>query len=402
MPPKKAQGPSKKAEAKRKEKVVEDKTFGLKNKKGAKNQKFIQQVQKQVQQGGDPKARRMEELRLAEKKKKEDEKKRLEEEKKLFAPVVAGGRAQTVEAGVDPKSIFCAFFKQGLCKKGAKCKFSHDPSVERKAAKKNIYSDARDDGKQEGMDDWDEDTLNDVINKRHGSEKSNATDIICKYFLDAVENNKYGWFWQCPNGNASCHYRHALPPGFVLKKDKKARDAEKATEETSLEELIEEKRAQLSSRADLTKVSLETFVQWKKRKLREKADAERKEKDKRKDKYKAGLTVGLSGREMFTFDPKMAGAQGDDDEEGGDFDLSKMEREEEEDDGVKVHEIKFDEFGIMEDGLDESTATQLAKLNGGASGLDAAAAVQSGAIDENLFEDEDLDELEEDMNGLEV
>ena len=44
---------------------------------------------------------------------------------------------------------------------------------------------------------------------------------ICKHFLDAVENNKYGWFWSCPEGGTNCKYRHALPPGFVLKKDKK-------------------------------------------------------------------------------------------------------------------------------------------------------------------------------------
>ena len=31
---------------------LQDKTFGLKNKKGAKQQKFIQQVQKQVSQKG--------------------------------------------------------------------------------------------------------------------------------------------------------------------------------------------------------------------------------------------------------------------------------------------------------------------------------------------------------------
>ena len=42
MPPKNQ--PSKKTENKQKEKVIEDKTFGLKNKKGAKQQKFIQQV----------------------------------------------------------------------------------------------------------------------------------------------------------------------------------------------------------------------------------------------------------------------------------------------------------------------------------------------------------------------
>lgn len=59
---------------------------------------------------------------------------------------------------------------------------------------------------------------------------------MCKYFLEAIENNKYGWFWVCPAGGDSCMYRHALPPGFVLKKDKKKEETE---EEISLEELIE-------------------------------------------------------------------------------------------------------------------------------------------------------------------
>ena len=48
-----------------------------------------------------------------------------------------------VEAGVDPKSMFCQFFKQGLCKKGDKCKFSHDPDVERKAVKRNVYEEVK-------------------------------------------------------------------------------------------------------------------------------------------------------------------------------------------------------------------------------------------------------------------
>ena len=77
---------------------------------------------------------------------------------------------------MDPKSVFCAFFKQGLCKKGDKCKFSHDPSVERKAAKRNLYEDERD--KDDNMDDWDDDKLAEVVNKKHGSEKSNQTDIV--------------------------------------------------------------------------------------------------------------------------------------------------------------------------------------------------------------------------------
>ena len=74
--------------------------------------------------------------------------------------------------------MYCAFFKQGLCKKGDKCKFSHDPAVERKSAKRNIYADERDGKENENMDDWDDETLADVIAKKHGSEKTNQTEIV--------------------------------------------------------------------------------------------------------------------------------------------------------------------------------------------------------------------------------
>jgi len=392
MPPKKAGGggPSKKAENKAKERVIEDKTFGLKNKKGNKQQKFIQQVEKQVKSGGNPDHRKAELERLAAKKKKEEDQRKDEEMKALFKPV----QTQKVESGVDPKSIFCAFFKQGLCKKGDRCKFSHDPECERKAAKKNLYADDRED--QDNMDDWDEDKLNEVINKKHGTEKTNETKIICKHFLDAVENSKYGWFWECPNGGKSCMYKHALPPGFVLKKDKKREDENKET--ISIEDLIEKERTALSSN-NLTKVTIHTFIAWKKKKLKEKQMEERKEADKKKNDMRAGKMGGLSGREMFSFDPNLVG-EAEDDDEGEEFDFSGMEKEEgDEDVGVKVHEIKFDEFGIMDDGLDDSTATQLAAA---AVGVDAGAAATATVIDEDLFDDEDLDELEEDLDKLDI
>jgi len=410
MPPKKAdKGPSKKTEAKKKEKVIEDKTFGLKNKKGGKNQKYIAQVEKQVKSGGNPIRRKDEELRMAEKKAKEDAKKREEEEKRLLNKVVV---VQKVDQGVDPKSVFCAFFKQGLCKKGDKCKFSHDPSVEGKAAKRNLYADNRDE--EENMDDWDEEKLEEVISKKHGSEKSNATDIICKHFLEAVENNKYGWFWSCPNGGDQCMYRHALPKGFVLKKDRKKEDKK---DQISMEELVETKRAELSARSDLTPVTLETFVKWKRRKLREKAEKEKKEDSKKKDKAKSGQTSGLSGRELFSYNPAMVGEEGEEDEEGCAVDMTA--REQEEDDGTKVHDIKFDAYGIMDDGVDESTDIQLAKLksdtvqpsssgkkdvilNGQAEASAVGGVAETGPIDEDLFDDEDLDELEEDLENLEV
>ena len=44
---------------------------------------------------------------------------------------------------------------------------------------------------------------------------------VCKHFIQAIEANKWGWFWECPNGNNTCIYRHALPPDYVLKKDMK-------------------------------------------------------------------------------------------------------------------------------------------------------------------------------------
>lgn len=64
--------------------ILQDKTFGLKNKKGAKNQKFIQQVQKQVHQGNQP-ARAAAPDKKEEKKKKDAE---LAELNALFRPVI--------------------------------------------------------------------------------------------------------------------------------------------------------------------------------------------------------------------------------------------------------------------------------------------------------------------------
>ncbi len=125
------------------------------------------------------------------------------------------------------------------------------------------------------MDDWDDAKLAEVIAKKHGNEKTNATTIICKHFLDALENNKYGWFWDCPIGFKDCKYKHALPEGYVLKKDKQKMEKEK--EEISLEDLIEKERATLDT-TKLTKVNLETFVAWKKKKLREKKATEDKAK----------------------------------------------------------------------------------------------------------------------------
>merc|ERR1712198_92386 len=112
--------------------------------------------------------------------KKDLEKQKLEELNELFKPVQ---KQQVVPAGVDPKSVLCQYFKQGTCQKGFRCKFSHDLSIERKAEKKNIYEDARDaDKDKDGMNDWDQETLEDVVKKKHGTHNANKTEIICKFF----------------------------------------------------------------------------------------------------------------------------------------------------------------------------------------------------------------------------
>ncbi|WVZ68286.1 hypothetical protein U9M48_017245 [Paspalum notatum var. saurae] len=81
MPPKKA-APSK-TELAKKQKVVEDKTFGLKNKNKSKNvQKYVQSLHQAVQPKPDP-------TKTAAKKKKEEEKAREKELNDLFKVAVS-------------------------------------------------------------------------------------------------------------------------------------------------------------------------------------------------------------------------------------------------------------------------------------------------------------------------
>lgn len=206
MPPKKQdQGPKKRA-------TVEDKTFGMKNKKGGSAQKQIAQLQAQAKSGKSPEEKKKEAEREARAKEKAAAEAARAEAAELFKPV----QAQKVPFGVDPKTVLCEFFKKGGCEKGKKCKFSHDLEVGRKAAKRDLYTDERQQEKEEKekdrMDDWDEEKLRKVVMSKHGNPKT-TTDKVCKYFIQAVEDGKYGWFWTCPNGGDKCMYKHSLPPG---------------------------------------------------------------------------------------------------------------------------------------------------------------------------------------------
>ncbi|XP_057602216.1 zinc finger CCCH domain-containing protein 15 isoform X1 [Hippopotamus amphibius kiboko] len=424
MPPKKqAQaGGSKKAEQKKKEKIIEDKTFGLKNKKGAKQQKFIKAVTHQVK-FGQQNPRQVAQSEAEKKLKKDDKKKELQELNELFKPVVA---AQKISKGADPKSVVCAFFKQGQCTKGDKCKFSHDLTLERKCEKRSVYIDARDEElEKDTMDNWDEKKLEEVVNKKHGEaeKKKPKTQIVCKHFLEAIENNKYGWFWVCPGGGDICMYRHALPPGFVLKKDKKKEEKE---DEISLEDLIEKERSALGP--NVTKITLESFLAWKKRKRQEKIDKLEQDIERRKADFKAGKALVISGREVFEFRPELVD---DDDEEADDTRYTQGTGGDEVDDSVSVNDIDLslyvprdvDETGITVASLErfstytsEKDENKLSEASGGRaengerSDLEEDnegegqenGAIDAVPVDENLFTGEDLDELEEELNTLDL
>lgn len=280
MPPKQQS----KTDIAKKQKVVEDKTFGLKNKNKSKNvQKYVQTLKQSVQPKPDA-------TKAALKKKKEEEKAKEKELNDLFKIAVSQPK---VPVGVDPKSILCEFFKVGQCTKGFKCKFSHDLNVQRKGEKIDIYSDKRD---EDTMEDWDQETLEKVVeSKKNEYNQNKPTEIVCKHFLDAVEKKQYGWFWACPNGGKECHYRHALPPGYILKSQMKAL-LEEERDKIPIEEEIENQRAKVTTTTPMTP---DLFFQWKNKKMEEReAGLAAQRADRAKNDR-------MSGRELFLADASL-------------------------------------------------------------------------------------------------
>lgn len=365
MPPKKVAG---KADSKKSIKVADDKSFGMKNKKGKKQQQQIAQIKSQVM--GNEK---LKQKAFDDKKKAQDAKKMQKDELNLlFRPT------QAVAAGGDPKSVLCAFFVQGTCQKGNKCKFSHDMTLANKSAKRSMYAEEGDEeAKKEGMGEWDQDKLDAVIAEKHGdSNKRQTSKQICKNFLKAVEKNIYGWFWECPNGE-KCIYKHALPPGFILTKDVVKDDDKK---EVSLEELIDKERKKLGN--NVTKVTFDTFTAWKARKLCDKKEKLMANKKKKKSDFKQGRLLGFSGREMFSYKPELADA---DDADAEDV----IEREvEEEVEGETVYDVKETVIELEDEDDDEDDQPGPSATNNHNHVTDNI------VIDENLFMEDGLEDLD--------
>lgn len=119
--------------------------------------------------------------------------------------------------------------------------------------------------------------------KRNAKCQSN---IICKFFMDAVIKKIYGWKWECPNGD-TCHYKHCLPKGFVIPTTKDQMQEEMGVEEyMDLEEQIDEERERVAKSG--TQVNDATFKVWK-----EKRDEIRAQQKKEEEKKKKSALTGL-------------------------------------------------------------------------------------------------------------
>ncbi|KAI3632701.1 hypothetical protein MIR68_009287 [Amoeboaphelidium protococcarum] len=352
--------PPSKAEKAKKQKVVDDKTFGLKNKnKSKKVQQYVQQMQQAANQANNKKKQEGPS-------KKELELQRKQELNEIFKPVQL---SQKVPFGVDPKTILCQFHKMGTCTKGKNCKFSHDLNVERKSAKIDLYTDARAqsgsgqskskedlDKENDTMDKWDQAKLEEVVSRKAGKNAQPTTDIVCKYFIQAVEDRKYGWFWQCPNG-IDCKYKHALPPGFQLKESGRRGNGEDEVVQT-LEEWIEEERKRMPTK--LTPVTLDSFNKWKQDRLTKQKKEQDELRKSREAAIKAGKMIGASGRELFTFNADLYQRDDDEDNDGEVVSYDYANRDDDntdadqDEDEPEVDESAFQDLDLSDDEQDAS------------------------------------------------
>ncbi|EAN32960.1 Zinc finger CCCH domain-containing protein 11 [Theileria parva strain Muguga] len=293
----KQQKAQQKALEKQKQKIVEDKTFGLKNKKSKSVQKYIKSVQQQIT-GQPPKDS---DKYIAQQNKEKEEKNRIMQQKALIASLFK--TTETVkQVSMESQKLY-------------------EPKQSRMDQKIDIYLDQRIQRSKEddNMSNWDITTLEGVVQQKNTN--ACTTDIICKYFLQAVESKKYGWFWVCPNGGDDCKYRHCLPPGFVLASDV---PQEVVDDEETLEEMIERQRRELPPGGEM--VTEESFKRWKEEK-------EKGRLDELKDKVTKDSTTQLTGKDLFTFNPNLfmddEGAA-DDFDYDEDIDLDELIRENEE------------------------------------------------------------------------
>ncbi|EEA07598.1 uncharacterized protein CMU_005210 [Cryptosporidium muris RN66] len=268
MPPKgqaKADKGQKKLLEKQKQKLIEDKTFGLKNKNKSKSvQKYIKSITSQVHGGKGNQINN--EAKIAQSK---EEKKKQMQQQALLASIFKGTENIKKVSIEDTKKF--------------------DPTTIKAEQKIDLYIDQRDQKMNNSGQ---------LKNPLAVEPTIFSTDIICKFFLEAVEKKQYGWFWVCPQGGDTCKYRHCLPKGYILKDDTEYDEINADNEET-IEEKIERERLELSGPG--TPVTFDTFIKWKAKKDEEK----KTEKDNKVAELKIRGKNFMSGKDLFVYDPSL-------------------------------------------------------------------------------------------------
>ena len=372
MPKKKGndKGGSKKQEKKMAEKIIEDKTFGLKNKnKSTAVKKYIKGIENVARQ----KVGLDKEDKSAMYREKAEKKKQREEEafmNSLYKQVQAA-KKQEVPEGQEAKNIICENFKNGYCELGDKCPFSHDLNLQYNQGTFDIYTDVRDTKKAMSV----ELEVNKIAEQKEKKRSKVPSNIVCKFFLDAVKKKQYGWKWECPNGD-ECHYRHSLPQGYILVTAKEKQEDMTSEEYMNLEAQIDEERSRI--RVNGTKVDEKSFLEWKKKRdeFRKIEEAERIEEEKKlhqKSKL-TGIQLFKKQAELFKDDEDAQDLKEEQEQE-------KKEREKEE------GKIGPDEdqvmTGILNKDEDDKKIENLEKD------------MKDIKINEDLFkEDENLDDLD--------
>lgn len=156
-------------------------------------------------------------------------------------------------------------------------------------------------------------------------------------------------------------------------------------------------------------MTLESFILWKKRKIEEKKAAKQREEDKKRKDFNAGKQIGLSGREMFSFNPEMAL---DNDMEEGDvaFDSSIYARDDDDED-FSYKELDLNALSLAAQEVDGSGTVadqdRLEKIKEtveeeAAATTSSADVVDATPFNENLFLEEDLEGLDEELNDLDL
>lgn len=251
------------------------------------------------------------------------------------------------------------------------------------------------------MDKWDQAKLDSVILSKHGNPKS-TTDKVCKFFLQAVEDGKYGWFWECPNGGEKCMYKHRLPPGFVLKSQKKELDELAKQSEISLEDFLETERHKLGT--NLTPVTKESFAKWKKERVDKKTAEEEANKKKKEAQVAANKANGLSGREQWTLGSLVDQEEEDGDDGVNDFDLGKylnsgwkQERQEEAEE--EAQHWSGDEDDDEENGGKSTSVNGDGQDEDGQQNGSSLASRRASAVGSTKGVEEGLDKLNVDRDG---